>query len=685
MPEREAHVEFHLPIMDLPQWVIWRYEQRAGKEKPTKVPYQPRRPGLKAASTRAHEWGTYGEAIEAAATADGVGFVFARGDGYVGVDLDDCRDPQTGKLKAWARDIIDRLPSYAEISPSGRGVHIYARGHLPEGGRKVGPVEIYDQGRYFTFTGQPLPGSPLDIAEQQDAIETLYAELAPEEPPTAHNDGPPEPLRLDDAEVIRRAMGAKNGDKFRRLWQGDIGGYPSQSEAEMALASMLAFWVGRDQAAIDRLMRQSGLYRPKWDEKHFTDGRTYGQATAARAASTTAETFGTRQHVGQIIQRVATPDQVDPETGEIIELTGRELLGQAIRDSVPDVQWWVEPVVVHGRIHMVYGEPESGKTILVLAWVLDIIARGNDVLFIDEESGIAAVAGLLKSMHADPETVDRHVHYFPFPGIDKDRYAALLAYADRLSPALCVFDSLTDMLAVAGLDENSGIEVTSWMLGVAQALARRTYQPGVVLIDHVTKDTSNVKYSVASRAKKAKSDVLWYIEKKDDFDQSKTAHVEIHRHKNRPGVLPKKLTYVMGGEDGRLICEPFDPSRHAILSWPIGARRMLDYIIENGGEAPTRDIARVFAVSRETVGKWGKWLLAGGYVERFGESVAAGFRASDRGWESVNPDAKSVNPDAAIASGKASDLAPSYRGHLTLFRDGDESLATASQEDDLWN
>src|SRR5690606_15383527 len=139
--------------------------------------------------------------------------------------------------------------------------------------------------------------------------------------------------------------------------------------------------------------------------------------------------------------------------------------------------------LVHGRIHMIYGEPESGKTILVLSWLLDVITRGHNVLFIDEESGLVAIAGLLQAMGADPDLVDQHVHYFPFPGIDKSRYAALLAYADQLAPALCIFDSLTDMLAVAGLDENSGIEVTSWMLEVAQALARRPYEPGVVLVD----------------------------------------------------------------------------------------------------------------------------------------------------------------------------------------------------------
>jgi primase-polymerase (primpol)-like protein len=80
-----------------------------------------------------------------------------------------------------------------------------------------------------------------------------------------------------------KASGAANGQKFSKLWAGEWqGSYPSQSEADAALCSILAFYVGPDTERIDRLFRRSGLMRSKWDAKHYSDGSTYGQVTIAR-------------------------------------------------------------------------------------------------------------------------------------------------------------------------------------------------------------------------------------------------------------------------------------------------------------------------------------------------------------------------------------------------------------------
>ena len=76
------------------------------------------------------------------------------GGGYAGVDLDACRDPETGAMTAEAHAMILALSSYTEISPSGTGVHILLRGRLLPGRRRQGHVEIYADGRYFTVTGQ---------------------------------------------------------------------------------------------------------------------------------------------------------------------------------------------------------------------------------------------------------------------------------------------------------------------------------------------------------------------------------------------------------------------------------------------------------------------------------------------------------------------------------------------------
>lgn len=96
---------------------------------------------------------------------------------------------------------------------------------------------------------------------------------------------------LGGGEIIKRALAAKNGEKFRTLWQGEAGDYKSASEADQALCSLLAFWCSRDAEKMDALFRQSGLMRAKWDERHYSDGRTYGQACIAKAIESCTECY----------------------------------------------------------------------------------------------------------------------------------------------------------------------------------------------------------------------------------------------------------------------------------------------------------------------------------------------------------------------------------------------------------
>jgi putative DNA primase/helicase len=145
-----------------PQWVVWRYEERDGKE--TKVPYCATSPDVKASTTDLMTWGTFGEALVACnrGDADGVGFMFSSVDPYAGVDLDGCRDPESGHVEEWAVRMIDRLRGYAEISPSGEGAHVIVKGRLPEGVKhKIelengGGIEAYSERRFFTMTGRKL-------------------------------------------------------------------------------------------------------------------------------------------------------------------------------------------------------------------------------------------------------------------------------------------------------------------------------------------------------------------------------------------------------------------------------------------------------------------------------------------------------------------------------------------------
>jgi len=253
--------------------VLWNLEQRDGKL--TKVPYVSRRPAERASVSDAATWSSFAEARAAVedGKADGVGIVL--GGGLIGIDIDDCRDPETGTIDTVGRAIIDCIGSYTEITPSGCGLHILVHGVLPPIGRRKGNIEMYDEGRYFTVTGNHVEGTPTTIEERTPDLAALHAQIFGSSSHTNTSTG----TDIDDAALLERSRNALNGAAFVALWDGDISSYASRSEADFALCGLLASWT-RDPARIDRLFRQSGLMRPKWDEAR--GDRTYGQRTIDR-------------------------------------------------------------------------------------------------------------------------------------------------------------------------------------------------------------------------------------------------------------------------------------------------------------------------------------------------------------------------------------------------------------------
>jgi len=168
-------------LIERDQFVLWRPE-RVG-QKLTKIPYSAT--GRKASTVDPRTWASFDRAAEAWARAPkcyaGLGFVFVKGDGLTGIDLDDCLD--SAELpKPWARGVVERFSdTYMEISPSGQGIKVWCRGELPANlpGVRVedGSVEIYSHSRYFTMTGRVFRGAPLQLEEHGDDLRVLYEHL----------------------------------------------------------------------------------------------------------------------------------------------------------------------------------------------------------------------------------------------------------------------------------------------------------------------------------------------------------------------------------------------------------------------------------------------------------------------------------------------------------------------------
>lgn len=171
-----------------PNWIVWKLIGRAGRV--TKLPFNPLTLRL-ASTTNPADWTTLANARTALATRDfsGLGFVFKRGDGVFGIDLDSCY-PSLFNLAGWAEEIIRTMDTYAETSPSGSGVKLFGLGNFdrkgtvkiidpPSEGTKRAAVEIYGWGRFFAFTGRKLDDVPAELVERQKKLDGLVELLSP--------------------------------------------------------------------------------------------------------------------------------------------------------------------------------------------------------------------------------------------------------------------------------------------------------------------------------------------------------------------------------------------------------------------------------------------------------------------------------------------------------------------------
>lgn len=252
---------------------VWKYEERDGRQ--TKMPYNPITGG-KAQSNNPSTFAPIDVAEAAQGNYDGMGIgIF---NDICAIDIDDCIDDQ-GRLSELAADAISIMNTYTEYSPSGRGIRIlfaasgvsYDKNNYYVNNQKRG-LEIYVAGatnKYVTVTGNSLTTGK-DIENRGAELQIIldkYMKRQQTKQPRQHQRA----FNIsNDNELINKAINARNGALFTRLYSiGDWSGYPSQSEADQALCNLLAFWTGGDPDQMERLFRQSGLYRDKC-EKHPT-------------------------------------------------------------------------------------------------------------------------------------------------------------------------------------------------------------------------------------------------------------------------------------------------------------------------------------------------------------------------------------------------------------------------------
>jgi putative DNA primase/helicase len=507
METGKANPTIPVELKALPNWVCWKIVTRDAK--PTKPPVNPFT-GELADSSDPATWGDYETALRyfEAHKRDGIkgiGFEFGNSP-FAGVDLDHVRDPETGTVETWAQEIIDKADSYAEISPSGTGVHIFAIGQLPGGGRRRGDVEMYEEGRYFTSTGNHLDGTPLTIEKRTAQLAAIHRQYIGKDEPPKIPDKPETPVNASDEELLRLMVRAANGERVRKLLDGDHSDYSTQSEADIALCNHLAFWTGKDPERIDRLFRASGLFRDKWDKRHHGDGSTYGEETIRRAiertteiytpatpkdagGETPSETHGNNAGHSSVTGITPSPRPIDKKGP--IDPTRYLRTGAQLQEMEITVSWLVEDLIPENSITPLVGPAGYGKSTVCLN-LANAVDRGlswlgretiqKPVYVLDFENPLAVDVERSRALDLSGVLFWHTSAEVPPPRIDSPEYEAY----KRLSPGLVIVDGHR---ASQRGDENSsqdtGLVMERWK-------ELRDLGFTIVLIHHTTKANAEV-------------------------------------------------------------------------------------------------------------------------------------------------------------------------------------------------
>jgi putative DNA primase/helicase len=284
---KQMHEQYHqLPeeLRQRPQWILMR-TKKSPSGRLLKLPWNPHKPRESASIANPTTWSAFDHVLDVLKPGDHPAFALTEDDPYVLVDFDKCLFDRR-IVRQVHRDVA-YLASYTEVSVSGTGLHVIARGSLPVAGRKNKDLEMYQSGRFVLLTGTIYERRDT-INDRQQELMALYERSFPKSEVRSR---PEQARTLADEELLERAFRAKNGRKVRDLYDGKWENYyRTQSEADAALCSLVGFY-SQSAEQVDRLFRRSGLFREKWDEVHFADGSTYGEKTVDRALKQVSRTF----------------------------------------------------------------------------------------------------------------------------------------------------------------------------------------------------------------------------------------------------------------------------------------------------------------------------------------------------------------------------------------------------------
>ncbi len=393
-------------LKELPQWVLWKTIVRGNL--PTKVPFS--FDGTPAKANDPNTWSEF-EFIQGAFEAggyDGIGFEFSKSDRFCGIDLDGCRDPESGQVSDWAREIVLSLDTYAEISPTRTGIKLFGIGKLPfERGRKrevtapkvsakTPAIEVYDWGRYFAMTGLRVRG-PRAPQECNGHLTALCDKFWTDEQ-TSITD-----FHSTDA-VVDRAR------KYLMKLPPAVanqGGHNATFHAACVL--VCGFGLAKNES-LGLLQEWNQLCQPPWSERELEHkiseaAKQPGERNYLRNA--------TPQRWGQItIPAYEAPKPAEPKNKVVTLVDASQQYIDSVRSGTDSlIELGIIPLdlaigggVARGELILIAGRPSHGKSLAAIQIVHNWTSRGIPVLVISEEmSAIALGKRALLNMSEIPQ------------------------------------------------------------------------------------------------------------------------------------------------------------------------------------------------------------------------------------------------------------------------------------------
>lgn len=393
----EYHIfESHIPALEamrrFKQWVV-----RKGK-----IPHQPN--SKKAKVSDPQTWSKLDEVLAAAQEYDGIGFVFTKDDPFIFIDLDHVLN-QAGEVEpAWAKELVEKLDSYTEISPSGDGLHIFTKGIIPSGWKnKVkfddgSALEVYSSGRYSTVTLNVYEGRDtikevdVSILEKYLKPEPRNTAIKPQNHPLAQN------LTLDDESIIQKMQ--ERGEWPAVPKEGD-----NWSDLDMGFANRLAFWCAGDLAQMDRIYRQSPLYTyrhlrkepNKWDKRHYATGETYGEYTLRKAVQDVGDSYS--PHYKSDTNPFDEYKQVDQGESKPVDLKSRLLQFALTKEKAREMRniKTLIPNLLAERHHThLFGAAGSLKSSVTAKLMVDLAKRGYKIHYWGFDTNVGFNSALLE-------------------------------------------------------------------------------------------------------------------------------------------------------------------------------------------------------------------------------------------------------------------------------------------------